>query len=221
MRRLSFAALLGLLAACAHAPPPPPPEPAPATPVADAGVYRRADADRLKLLELEIERLRADLRAAEETLLEVESGLRGAQTRAQAVSRLAEARIAIDRAAERAPWRADAVAEARHELDEADRQLAAGHVSTAVFMVSRAARIAQTLLAESALVAEVDSTRYVRAARVNLRSEPTVDAAVVSVLPKELPVFPEAESGEWLLVRTVTGKVGWVHGPLLRERSTR
>jgi Bacterial SH3 domain len=214
--------MAGLLAACAQAPPAPPapPEPAPA-PLADSGVYRRADADRLKLLELEVERLRADLRAAEDTLLAVESGLRSAQTRAEAVSRLAEARINIDRAAERAPWRADAVEEARHELEEAERQLGAGHVGSAVFLVSRAGRIAQTLVAESALVAQAGTTRYVRGARVNLRAEPSIDAEVVAVLPRELPVFPEAESGDWLLVRTVTGKVGWVHAPLLGEREVR
>jgi hypothetical protein len=199
--------LAGLLAACAQAPPPrPPPPPAPeARPAADPAVYQRADADRLKLLELEVERLRADLR--------------GAQTRAEAVSRLAEARIRVDRAGEAAPWRPESAAEARRKLDEAERQLAADHVGSAVFLVSRASRIAETLIAEAELAARESSTRYVGASRVNLRAEPTTEAAVVTVLPRELPVFPEAESGDWLLVRTVTGKVGWVHAPLLRAPS--
>jgi hypothetical protein len=221
VRRLVVPLLAALLGACAQAPPPAPPPPAAAdaeTPAADAAVYRRADADRLKLLELEVERLRADLRAAEETLMAVDSGLRRAQTRAEAVSRLAEARIRVDRAGESAPWRQDSVAEARQKLDEAERELAADHVGSAVFLVSRAARIAETLIAEAELAAREASTRYVGGARVNLRAEPTTDAAVVAVLPRELPVFPEAESGEWLLVRTVTGKVGWIHAPLLRAR---
>jgi hypothetical protein len=217
--RLPTLLLSALLAACAQAPAPaPPPAPEPARPAATPEVYRRADADRLKLLELEIERLQADLRAAEETLMAIDSGLRGAQTRAEAVSRLAEARIRVDRAGERAPWRADSLAEARGKLDEAERQLAADHVGSAVFLVSRAARIAETLIAESELAAREATTRYVSAPRVNLRAEPNTGGAVVAVLPRELPVFPEAESGEWLLVRTVTGKVGWVHAPLLRAR---
>ena len=83
-RGLLAALLLGLLAgACATAPKEEPPAPAAAPSEPDPSVYRRADADRLKLLEHEIERLRADLRAAEETLVAVESGLRGAQTRAE------------------------------------------------------------------------------------------------------------------------------------------
>lgn len=194
----------------------PPPQAGPLEP--DASVYRRADADRMKLLELELDRLRADMRAAEEALLAVESGMRGAQSRAEAVSMLAEARIEVDRAAKRAPWRSEVVAEARAKLDEADRELGAGHIGSAVFFVSRASRIAGTLLAEAELVGNTPTTRYVGGARVNLRAEPNTESPVVAVLAVELPVFPEADAGEWVLVRTVSGKVGWVHASLLRSR---
>jgi hypothetical protein len=208
------AALLGVGCAQRGAPP----EPAPAAPEADAAVYQRAYADRMKLLELEIERLEADLRAAEQALVAVESGMRGAQTRAEAVSMLAEARIEVDRAGKRAPWRAEAVAEAQVKLDEADRQLGSGHIGSAIFFVSRASRIAATLLAEAELVGRTPTTRFVKGARVNLRAEPSTESSVVAVLPLELPVFPEADVGEWVLVRTVSGKVGWVHATLLGDR---
>ena len=118
----------------------------------------------------------------------------------------------------RAPWRAEAVDEARTKLDEADRELGAGHIGSAVFFVSRASRIAATLLAEAELVGKTPTTRYVKGGRVNLRAEPTTESPVVAVLPVELPVFPEADTGEWVLVRTVSGKVGWVHASLLRGR---
>jgi hypothetical protein len=209
-----------LAAGCAQrgGPPPAEPAPAPARPEADPGVYRRADADRMKLLELEVERLQADLRAAEQALVAVESGMRGGQTRAEAVSMLAEARIAVDRAGKRAPWRADVVTEARGKLDEAERELAAGHIGSAVFFVSRASRFAATLLAEAELASKTPTTRYVKGDRVNLRAEPNTASQVVAVLPVELPVFPEADTAEWVLVRTVSGKVGWVHASLLRGR---
>lgn len=209
------AAILG--SGCAQSAGPVPAAEAP-PPQADPGVYRRADADRMKLLELEVDRLQADLRAAEQALVAMESGMRDGQTRAEAVSMLAEARIKVDRAGKRAPWRAEAVAEARAKLDEADRELGAGHIGSAVFFLSRASRIAATLLAEAELVGKTPSTRYVGGARVNLRAEPTTDSPVVAVLPVELPVFPEADTGEWVLVRTVSGKVGWVHASLLRSR---
>jgi Bacterial SH3 domain len=207
-----------LAAGCAQRGGPPPTDPAAALPEADPGVYRRADADRMKLLELEIDRLQADLRAAEQALVAVESGMRGGQTPAEAVSMLAEARIAVDRAGKRAPWRADVVTEARGKLDEAERELAAGHIGSAVFFVSRASRIAATLLAEAELASKTPTTRYVKGGRVNLRAEPTTASQVLAVLPMELPVFPEADAGEWVLVRTVSGKVGWVHASLLRGR---
>jgi hypothetical protein len=214
------AAVLGLgaallLSGCAlfapppAAPPPPPPEPI------DASVYNRAVTERAELLERENERLRADLRAAEETLLEVESGMRGTQRRAEAVSKLAEAHIQVDRAAARAPWRIATVAEARDKLAEAERQLADGHLGSAIFFVSRASRIAAALDAEADWVGSAPGARRVRPRRANLRSEPSTESPVIDVLPEKLPVFVEASDGDWALVRTVSGQVGWLRGDLL------
>lgn len=206
-----------LLSGCAlFAPPPPPPEPPPER--IDVSVYHRVATERAELLERENERLRADLRAAEATLLEVESGMRGTQRSAEAVSMLAEARIQVDRAAKRAPWRASTAAEAREKLDEADRQLAAGHVGSAIFFVSRATRIAAGLDAEADLIARSPGARRVKPRRANLRAEPSTDSPVLGVLPGQLPVFVEATEGEWALVRTVSGQVGWVHVDLLATR---
>ena len=170
------------------------------------------------MLERENERLRADLRAAEETLLAVESGMRGEQRGAEAVSMLAEARIQVDRAAKRAPWRSSTAAEARAKLDEAERQLAAGHIGSAIFFVSRASRIAAGLDAEAELVSRSPGARNVKSHRVNLRAQPNTESEVLAVLSSQLPVFVEGTEGEWALVRTVSGQVGWVRGDLLAAR---
>ena len=204
-----------LLNGCALFAPPPPPAPPERV---DVSVYRRVATERAELLERENERLRADLRAAEATLLEVESGMRGTQRSAEAVSMLAEARIQVDRAAKRAPWRASTAAEAREKLDEADRQLADGHVGSAIFFVSRATRIAAGLDAEADLIARSPDARRVKPRRANLRSEPSTDSPVLDVLPGQLPVFVEATEGDWALVRTVSGQVGWMHVDLLATR---
>jgi len=219
----AIAAAVALLIGCAtpKAAPPAAPAQAAVAPAAIApapDIQRRADADRLRALELEIERLHADLRAAEETLLAVESGMRGTQGRAEAVSALAEARIQVDRAARRAPWRTREVKEAREKLAEADRQLAAGHIGSAVFFVSRAARIASSLAAEADRVASDPSTQFVRVSRANLRAGPSQDSPVLGVLPSRLPVLVEGSEGEWSLVRTATGHVGFVRSDLLERR---
>jgi hypothetical protein len=219
----AIAVLAALAAACATPKPEPKaevaPTAAPAAPIAPSPeIQRRADADRVHALELEVERLQADLRSAEETLLAVESGMRGAKGRAEAVSALAEARIQVDRAAQRAPWRADEAREAREKLAEADRQLSAGHIGSAVFFVSRASRIASALLAEADRVASDPSTQFIRAARVNLREGPSPESVVLTVLPARLPVLVEGTDGAWSLVRTATGRVGFVHSDLLERR---
>jgi hypothetical protein len=184
----------------------------------DPEIYRRAEAERTKALEREVERLRADLQDAEAALVSMESGLRGAQTRAEAVSSLAEARIQVDRAAKRVPWRADAVTEAQSKLDEADRQLAENHIGAAIFFASRASRIAGSVLAEASRVEKSAGTRWVKASRANLRAEPRKDASVVAVLPAGIPVFHEQTVGEWLLVRTSAGQVGWVNAAVVKDR---
>lgn len=203
---------------------PPSPAPAPEPPAAavqiepSPEILRRADADRVRVLEAEIKRLRADLRSAEETLLAVESGMRGAQGRAEAVSALAETRIQVERAARRAPWRADEAAEARAKLAEAERQLAADHIGSTIFFVSRARRIADSLVAEAESVGSNQSGASVRGDRVNLREAPSQESNVLATLPARLPVFVEGEAGEWSLVRTATGQVGFVHTTLLSLR---
>lgn len=201
-------ALLALAGACAS-PPPPPPEP-------DLEVYRRAEARRIESLERKIERLHADLNEAEAALVAAESGLRGPHIRADAVSALAQARIEVERSARRAPWRSREVREARSKLDEAERQLAEGHIGSAIFFASRASRIATTLLGEARRVAAAPNKRFVRARRANLRAGPSTGAAVRAVLERGQPLFPERQEEEWLLVRTPLGSVGWIHGSLVR-----
>ncbi len=110
----------------------------------DADVRRRARIERAEYLELEIARLKADLRQAEEAMLAIGAGLRGGHTRAHAVSALAEARISVERAGESAAWRRSQLEEARAKLEEAERQIQAGHSGTALYFASRARRIADT-----------------------------------------------------------------------------
>ena len=206
----------GLSSGCALFAPEAPPARTPEK--IDVSVYQRVADERAEVLERENERLRADLRAAEETLLAVESGMKGTQRGAEAVSRLAEARIQVDRAAKHAPWRSSTVAEARKKLDEAERQLAAGHVGSAIFFVSRASRIAAGLDAEADLVNRSPGARNVKPTRANLRAEPNTESPVLGVLTAQLPVFVEGTEGEWALVRTISGQVGWVRSDLLATR---
>jgi hypothetical protein len=180
------------------------------------GIYERAGMDRTT--QLEVERLRADLREAEETMVAIESGLRGVQGRADAVSALAESRIAVERASRNVPWHRERVVEAQQKLEEAEQQFQAGHTGSAVFFASRARRIAAALNEEAQRVANTPGTRFVHGERVNLRAGPSTEERILHVLVGSTPVFPERESGEWVLVLTPWDQKGWVHRSLLRDR---
>jgi hypothetical protein len=200
---------LGLAGACA-APPPA------TSPTRDAEIYRRAESERNSLFEREVERLRADIAEAEQELVAVESGLRGSHSRADAISALAEARIQVDRARKRAPWRASLMKEAEEKLDEADRLVGAENFGSAIFFSSRAARIARNTLEEARMAESAPGARTVSGRRVNLRDGPSTQHAVLAVLLFGMPVFLEREESEWILLRTADGSVGWVHRSLIR-----
>jgi hypothetical protein len=109
----------------------------------------RAEKARAELLAREVERLREDIRRAEEALVSVESGLKVKNSHASAVSALAEARILVNRASRTAPWRAAEIREASDKLTEAEAQIEQNNPGSALFFVYRARRIAEMALLEA------------------------------------------------------------------------
>lgn len=208
-----------ILATACASPPPPEPDVLPSPPLEDIAIYHRAESERAERLEIEVKRLRADLRQAEEALVNVESGLRGNHNRANAVSAMAEVRISTNKAAERAPWRAAEIEEARVKLREAERQVQQGNAGAALFFVYRARRIAELALLEADAVNGQNHTRFIGDRTVNLREGPTTRHRVVDVLQPKTPVFLEREEKQWVLVRVISGPAGWVHKDLLQQSS--
>ncbi len=187
----------------------------------------RADDLRLQLehsqqrgqrLQRDVERLRADVLQAEETLITIESGLKGVHTRAQAVSELADSRILVERAVELAPWREASAQEAREKLAEADRHVEAGHFGSAIFFTSRARRISETLIQEAEAFTQARKVRYVNGPKANLRSQPSTGSKILEVLGRATPVIPERLGGTWVRVRTPSGRVGWIYARLLSKQ---
>lgn|GEM_PF-1072237 len=224
---IAAGSLLGLqLTACAalrdFARPSSSQETAESTAAAEADrAHARAEAAHIRELESEVERLRADLIEAEESLVAIESGLLGVRGRADAVSELAETRIEIARAARKAPWSLERIAEAKQKLAEAESQFQSGHTGSAVFFASRAQRIAEGLIDEAQRVADTPGASFVHGRRVNLRAGPSAEHEVLAVLVDSTPVFRERRDGEWSMVRTTTGMVGWIHVSLIREHASR
>jgi len=151
-------------------------------------------------------------------MVAIESGLRGAQTRADAVSALAEARISVERARNSAPWRGAEIAELKEKLEEAEHQFQSGNSGSAVFFASRAKRGADALCEEPRRTAGSQAMRKITAPHANLRAGPSTADSVVLVLSQATPVLPQRSDGEWVLVRTLDGAAGWVHASLLEAR---
>jgi hypothetical protein len=177
---------------------------------------RNASAATIGQLQAQIRRLGSDLAQAEKALITAESSLTGVHTRAQAVRALAEARNEIDEARVRAPWRRDQVDAASRKLDEADRQLRAGHIGASILFASRALRIADGLNDEARAVRTGKKAKQIGARPVRLRSTASAKGKLVEVLPPRMPVFPEEVHGKWVLVRTLSGKVGWLPATALQ-----
>lgn len=110
-------------------------------------------------LAIRAERLEADLRRAEGDLTAAEEHLRGRPTRAAAISSLAEARIQVEEAAERAPWRKKDIAEAQQRLKDADREMTERDFGAALFFSDRARRIADRIRAAAREAAEQEAEK--------------------------------------------------------------
>ena len=124
----------------------------------------------------------------------------------------------VSTAARSTPWRREAVREAKLKLEDASRQIRAGHFGSAIFFAGRARRISEALIEESEAFDSSEKTRYVRGEGVRLRIGPSTEDTVVELLKRNTPVYRERTRGEWVLIRTASGLVGWVHASLLVKR---
>lgn len=194
--------------------------PIPTTTVMDSesDLIRRAEIEHVHTLEREVARLKMDLVRAENTLIAVESKLRSGYSRATAVSALAEAQIQLDKASRVAPWRLETIGEARDKLDIAQKHIAEEYFGAAVFFVYRANRIVEDLNYEANIVDNSAQAMFINRPKVNLRSGPSTSEDIVKILVQGTPVVREKQKGEWFLVRTLTGTVGWVHRSLLTTK---
>lgn len=174
-----------------------------------------AEEQRAARLELEVERLRTDLSQAETALVGIEGGMRGSMGRADAVSALAEARIALDAAAARVSWREGEIGRARDKLREAEEQLERGNFVSAVFFAARAERMAQSVIRDGELDVDDDSLLYVSGRRVNVRAGPSTTNPVLTVVTRGTPVHVLGQEGRWMQIGAPTGEIGWVYGTYL------
>lgn len=181
-------------------------------------VILKADTKRIEQLEREIARLQAELARAEDTLVAVESGLQSGYTRADAVSSMVEAQIQLEKTAARSPWHVDMINKAQDKLKSAQSHIDAGRFGAGLFFVYRVNSIVNVINDETKVIRTSPSLLFVSKKRANLRDGPSTNYKVITTLTQDTPLFREDRSEGWVLVRTHSGMVGWIHAGLLTRK---
>jgi hypothetical protein len=236
-------------------PPPPPPVEEPATTPLPSG-RSAVDVDReVAEREAAIERLRAELAesrgenarlvrelaelgeahatlelelgSAVEELLRSHANLRNVQSRAFAVSRIAEVRVGLDGYR----GRKDAAFTSRVEradefLARADGALADRNVGGAAYLAERAGEllrqvrtVAELKKKESRELIPIVPERWFEVrSRANLRKGAGTDHTVVRTVDAGTKVMGMARQGDWYQVQTEDGATVWIHRHLVSEK---
>ncbi len=179
---------------------------------------KKADEDQRRL-EDRISVLQRDLEMTETEVIRTKARLKGTETKAEASSAIAEARILMRRLADD-KRRSAALARCNELLARAEDLLRQENFGAAAFFALKA-QDAATKAEEPTPAAAVEAERpapqkayTVKATLANLRRTPTTGASVVATAPKGAVLEALAISGDWIKVKTGV-VVAWVHRSLV------
>jgi hypothetical protein len=169
--------------------------------------------------------LELELQSALEELIRSQANALNVQSRAFAVSRIAEVRVELASfRASRDPALTDRLDRAEEFLDRADGALEQDNVGGAAYLAERASE----LVRQVKTVAEIRSTvpselipivppRYIEVSAVgNLRKAPSINSVRVGSVEPGTRLRAVARQGEWYQVETERGDEAWVHRRLIR-----
>lgn len=176
-------------------------------------------------LEEENASLELELAIALEELLRTQANLKNVQSRAFAVSRIAEVRVELEALRVRKdPALDDRLDRADSFLQRADQALGDDNVGGAAFLAERAGE----LVRQSKTIAEVRShesrellpivpPRQIEArAAANLRKGPGADTERVGSVAAGTMLEAVARLGDWFQIRTERGETVWIHRGLVQ-----
>jgi Bacterial SH3 domain len=175
---------------------------------------RRAEDDKRRLEEENAAR-RRELEVTETELIRTKARLKGLETKAEAASAIAEARILLRRAEGRR--RSAEIALAQESLGKAEDQLKKDNFGAAIFFAAKAQDFVVKVneprpSAEPADEEERAPPRpscVVKAATANLRESPTTSAPVLATVTQGTTLDALAVRGGWMKVRQ-GDVVGWI-----------
>jgi uncharacterized protein YgiM (DUF1202 family) len=182
---------------------------------------RRSDEDQRRLEE-RIALLQRDLELTETEIIRTKARLKGIETRAEASSAIAEARILAGRLDPKA--RAVTLSLCNENIAKAEQQLSQVNYGAAVFFAMKAqdiAKKAQEASDSGRHTAGPDDERpspqptyRVKAKTANIRKGPDVSEDVVGEAPEGSVLEASALKGDWVKV-SYNGTTGWVSRSVL------
>jgi hypothetical protein len=193
-----------------------------ATPDVDRLAARlRKSEEEQRRLEERVALLQRDLELTETEIIRTKARLKGIETRAEASSAIAEARILTGRLDAKA--RAATLSLCNENIGKAEQQLSQSNYGAAVFFAMKAqdiARKAQEAMETGRLLGPDEErpapqpSYRVRARTANIRKGPDGSEEVVGEAPEGAVLEASAVKGDWVKV-THEGVTGWVARSLL------
>lgn len=182
-------------------------------------------AEELAVLEESNASLELELASALDALLRAQASLRNVQSRAFAVSRIAEVRVQLEAARRHHDEALNARIDRSAEfLERADQTLSENNIGGAAYLADRAGE----LLRQAQTVAEIRGkdpreiipivparSMEVQAA-ANLRRDPSSESPRLDGIESGTQVEAIARQGDWFQIVTAAGTTAWIHRALVR-----
>lgn len=165
----------------------------------------------------DLESTRSDLNYAERQFVTIERGLMREESRASAVSAIAEVRLLRERVikSDTTAYARELSAQVDKFIQTADRLVTKQNYTAAVYYANRATRMLHRT--DRRMLREVvGPALVVSVSRANLRGGPSSKYDVLGHLDYGVVVTQLELKGEWYHVRTRSGTDGWVHRSLVR-----
>ena len=169
--------------------------------------------------------LELELKSALEELVRSQTSIRNVQSRAFAVSRIAEVRVELQSWKKRPdPALADRLQRASVFLDHADRALAEDNMGGAAYLAERASELLRQVrtIAEirgsspTELIPLVPARKLLVLAAANLRRDPSSDSEKLGAVEPGTELKAIARRGEWFQVEVAGMAPAWVYRRLVR-----
>ncbi len=162
--------------------------------------------------------IQQDLDQAEKQFISIEQRLQLKETKASAVSSLAEARLAYDKYKSIQSKTTDVglLEEIERKLEESRQLIDKDNYPASVYYSKRVHRMLERSASNEAFLRSNGETRVVSVSKANLRKGPGLDYEVIGQVIFGTVLVQVELSDKWSKIETQDGVVGWIHRDLIR-----